>query len=79
MIKTKFSYSSNGDGSYSVYYGTQIVAWCKDKSSAIYLRKVANSIQQSENLIDEDALDFKKSSTPKNLSPFDHYLPPLSK
>lgn len=40
----KFTYSSNGDGSYSVFYNSKVVAWCADKASAICLCSDANSI-----------------------------------
>jgi len=71
----KFRYVSNGDGSYSVLYGNDIVAWCVDKDSAKYIRNVSNSAQQSMHLTGGESADLQTLSTPEVLSPFEHYLP----
>ena len=71
----KFSYSSNGDGSYTIKYGNTYVAICFDKASAIYMRNQANSAQQGMHLTGGESADLQALSTPNVLSPFEYWLP----
>jgi hypothetical protein len=71
----KFRYSSNGDGSYFVFYGPKIVAWCADKASAIYLRKKANLAQQGMCLDGGGSAPLEVLDGDNALSPYEHWLP----